>query len=132
MTRNESFDEVSTSALLDDNITAITSDHTAGADDIVLADASGGALTVTLPSPDTTLAVIVKKTDASNTVTIATPGTETIDGKSSLTLSLQHQTARLVSDGTNYYTIGLDARTYIQTSEPTDANEGDVWIDPSA
>lgn len=81
-----------------------TSDYTASDSDIVVADTSANAITVTLPG--TTDAVVdVKVADATNTVTIATPATETIDGQTEETLSTQYQSRSITFDGTNYWTI---------------------------
>ena len=73
-------------------------------------DASGGAVTVTLPAiadSGNGFEVTVKKTDSSsNAVTVATPGAETIDGGASHELIAQNQTAKYVCDGTNWYVAG--------------------------
>ena len=87
-------------------VTTETSAYTASENDIVLADASGGAFTVTLPSPSADLRVSVKKVETtSNAVTIATPGSKTIDGDSSRTVTAQYVSREIISDGTNYYII---------------------------
>jgi hypothetical protein len=87
-------------------VTTETSSYTAGVYDVVLADASSGDMTVTLPSPDTDVQVSVKKIDSSgNTVTVATPGSETIDGNSSLTISAENVSRTVVSDGSNYFIV---------------------------
>ena len=86
--------------------TTTTTSVTAGNNENVLADASGGAITVTLPAPDVNLNVTIKKIDGSaNGVTIATPGTETIDGQASVTVTSQYIARTLTSDGTNYFII---------------------------
>jgi hypothetical protein len=85
-------------------VTTATGAVTAGEVDIVLGDASGGSFNVTLPSPSTTMHVTVKKTDSStNAVTIATPGSETIDGQSNVQITSQYVTYDIVSDGSNYF-----------------------------
>lgn len=87
-------------------VTSITADHTAETAEVVLADASGGAVTVTLPGPAAADLVTVKKTDSSaNGVTIATPNSETIDGDASRTLTSQYVAREITSDGTDYYII---------------------------
>lgn len=99
--------------LIDDDIEthtwiskSVSSDTTLDNYNAALVDASGGAVTVTLPSPTTDMQVAVKKTDSSsNTVTIATPGSETIDGDSSRTLDTQYVSRTIVSDGTNYFIL---------------------------
>lgn len=88
------------------NVTTQTENYTAGENDIVLADASGGPITVTLPAPDASVAVTVKKIDASaDAVTVATPGAETIDGDAERTLTGQYVSREITSDGTNYFII---------------------------
>lgn len=82
-----------------------TSDYTAANYEHVLADASSAALTVTLPTPASDLRLSVKKIDATNNVTIATPNSETIDGSSSITLSSQYSERTITSDGTNYFIV---------------------------
>lgn len=100
-------------ALVDDllgrgynDLTTVTTDYTASAQEVVLADASGGPLTVTLPSPASSASVVVKKVDSSsNAVTIATPGSETIDGDSERTLAAQYVSREITSDASDYYII---------------------------
>jgi hypothetical protein len=86
--------------------TSTASDYTASDGDLVLVDASGGPVTVTLPSPSDGQVVDVKKTDTSeNPVTIATPNTETIDGQSSHSFSGDYVSRTIACDGTNYYIV---------------------------
>ena len=85
-------------------VTKVTANYTASDGEIVLVDASGGAVTVTLPTPSSGARVRVKKIDAStNTVTVSPSGTETIDGASSHSISQQYETYEYVSDGTDWY-----------------------------
>lgn len=77
---------------------------------VVLADASGGAFTVTLPDETGSdgRVVVVKKIDSTaNAVTVdaggATPAT--IDGSSTQTLASQYNIMRLVCDGANWFLI---------------------------
>jgi hypothetical protein len=78
-------------------------------DEIVLADATGGAFSVTLPAvsgeaQDSTFTV--KRMNAgANAVTIATPGAETIDGAASLALSNQYDAATCATDGSNWVVV---------------------------
>ena len=86
------------------NVTSKTGNYTASDGDIVLVDASGGAVTITLPSPTAGAKVRVKKTDAStNVVTVSPSAAETIDGASSDSISKQYETYEYVSDGTNWF-----------------------------
>lgn len=88
------------------NVTSQSSNYTASEVDIVLADASGGSITITLPSPSTDIDITVKKTDSSsNAVDIATPGSETIDGSSSLSITSQYTSRTITSDGSNYFIV---------------------------
>lgn len=88
------------------NVTTQTTDYTASDGDRVLADASGGAITITLPGPNANDEVAIKKIDSgSNTVTIATPNTETIDGQSSISITGQYISRTIVSDGSDYFIV---------------------------
>lgn len=73
-------------------------------DSVILVDASGGAVTITLPAAATGLigqTWRVKKTDSSgNAVTIqrnAAPGTDTVDGGASTTLTTQYQAKDIIA-----------------------------------
>jgi len=92
---------------LGDNVVRdINSDSTAVDDGVYLVDASGGAITVTMPAATSGLEVVVKKVDSSsNAVTIATPNTETIDGASSASLGTQYESSTITSNGTNYFVL---------------------------
>ena len=75
-------------------------------DGTILVDATGGAVTITLPTPVSGKKYIVKKIDTSaNNVTIATTGGATIDGAATQTTGVAYQTYVLQSDGTNWYII---------------------------
>ena len=72
---------------------------------LVRVDTSGGAVTVTLPSsmPEGKMFVIKDKGAAStNAITIATAGSETIDGAASIQIISNHGAANLMYDGSNY------------------------------
>ena len=88
---------------------AITTSYTAGANNIVLADATGGAITVTLPPAQFTTQLEVKRLNAgANAVTIIPdPGDvgALIDGASSKVLSTQYASYTVISDGTNWWVI---------------------------
>jgi hypothetical protein len=82
-----------------------TSQILTNADDIVLADATSAALTLTLPAPLVGKKITIKKTDSTaNKVTIQTPS-GTLDGLSSKSLVFYNDFAQVVSDGTNYHVI---------------------------
>ena len=72
---------------------------------LVRVDTSGGAVTVTLPSsmPEGKVFVIKDKgAAATNAITIATAGSETIDGAASISIISNHGAANLMFDGDNY------------------------------
>ncbi|MGE3681946.1 MAG: hypothetical protein AB7G93_09485 [Bdellovibrionales bacterium] len=75
------------------------------ADDVILADASGGAFTLTLPAAASNSGQIykIKKIDSSaNIVTIDGNSSETIDGNTTYSLSGQDQFVEIVCDGSNW------------------------------
>lgn len=74
--------------------------------EIVLANATGGGFTITLPSAvSNTNSYTVKKTDSSsNGVTIAS-SSGTIDGGSTAILYVQYAAITAISDGTNWNII---------------------------
>lgn len=75
----------------------------------ILVDASGGAVTISLPDPtaDTTQAdvrFVVKKVDSSiNAVTVDTVGTPTIDGAASKSLASQWDTIAVWEKDSEWY-----------------------------
>lgn len=76
-------------------------------DDVVLADATGGAFPVTLPTAVGAAGrtVTVKKVDASvNAVTVASAG-GTIDGAVSIAMATQNEALTATSDGANWKVI---------------------------
>ena len=80
-------------------------------DSVVLVDASGGAVTITLPPsggvPGKTF--VVKKTDTStNAVTIATAGGETIDAQTDLTILVPYRSIAFVAHptGLGWWLVG--------------------------
>lgn len=86
----------------------VSSAETAFAD-LVLADASGGGFTLTLPEAGfwNDRVLRIKKTDATgNTVTVAAAGSETIDGAASVAISTQYHCRQFMSDGQNWHIVG--------------------------
>lgn len=86
-----------------------TADYTANKSDmVILADASGGALTVTLP---TAVGIngrcyLVKRINAGkNMVKIATTGSQTIDGASFYFLGAQYHSIMVMSDNANWMVL---------------------------
>lgn len=81
----------------------------AGRDDgLILADATAGALTVTLPSAANRKGheVVVKRMNSgTNAVTVTAASGETIDGAATRALATQYDSLTLVSDGTNWVIV---------------------------
>lgn len=93
---------VKTLTVLDDPYTVLDTDQ------LLLADAVGGAITLTLPAAATYAGrqFRIKKIDATlNAVTVDGNGAETIDGAASVVLSLQHETVTVVCDGTEWWIV---------------------------
>jgi hypothetical protein len=78
--------------------------YVVGTEQVVLVDASGGPITVTMPLTTDRLGndIQVQKIDSStNAVTVTRAGAETIDGAVTQTLSMQGDALWLVADTTN-------------------------------
>ncbi len=102
------------------NITEKTAAYTATtSDDIVLADVSGGAVTITLPSAasmynSTTLrtkliTIKVSTPHATNVLTVDANGAETIDGAANIAYTANtYESRTFFSDGTEIYTLDLE------------------------
>ncbi len=95
-----------------DALNAISSTQTSDysivdTDDIILADESGGAVTITLPAPTWAGETYTVKriSAAANGVTIDTADTATIDGATSQSLAAQWDFIKVVSDGTDWFII---------------------------
>ena len=97
----------------DANVAATTtksSNYTivSGTDVVILANASTGNVTITLPTASSSAGYKfdIKRIDnTGNTCTIARSGTDTIDGGTSITLDVQYISVTVVSDGSNWYII---------------------------
>lgn len=77
-------------------------------DYLILADATGGAITVTLPAVSLNAGrrFNIKKTDASgNAVTIDGASSETIDGATTVAISTQYASYTVQSDGTAWWIV---------------------------
>lgn len=88
--------------------TAVTTTYTVQPfDRVVLADATGGAFTVTLPNAYGRRGqqpIFVKRTSAANNVTVASAG-GTIDGSATQTLTSQYAVQGYCSDGSVWWRI---------------------------
>jgi hypothetical protein len=87
-----------------------TANYTAGTSDyVLLCNATGGAFTITLPSPAGAtgrIYVIKRISSGSNTVTIGTTsGASTIDGAATYSLSSQYSSVELSTDGIAWYVV---------------------------
>lgn len=94
-------------------VRTVTANDTATLDDyLILADATAGAITETLPaglsSVQTAVLVIKKKDSSANTVTIS-GGANTIDGQSSLVLYTQNASVTLQWNGSGWSVEAFEA-----------------------
>ena len=90
------------------DITSDTTTYAPSDEVVILADASGGAFNVNLPTAASASGkiYIIKKTDATaNAVTIEGAGAETIDGGLTELLLTQYDVAQIISDGTEWFII---------------------------
>ena len=73
----------------------------------VLVDTTAGSVTLTLPKAAVMQGrvVVFKKLIAANTLTLDADGTETIDGATTLAWTTQYLAHRLLSDGTQWWTV---------------------------
>lgn len=87
--------------------TATATDAATIADGLILADAAGGTFTVTLPTPVgiSGKKVAVKRTSASNNVTVATAA-GTFDGAATKTLGSQYASVTVVSNNVTWSIVG--------------------------
>ena len=84
------------------NYTVTTSDT------VILADATAGNVTITLPSASSASGYrfFVKRIDGSaNSVSIARAGSDTIDGSISLNITVQYVSITLISNGSNWFIV---------------------------
>lgn len=90
-------------------VTSVSTNTTLGVSNaIVLVDASGGAVTITLPTAASANGrhYTIKKIDSSaNAVTIDGDGAETIDGATTQSLAVQYDALQVVSNGTAWFVV---------------------------
>lgn len=91
------------------NVRNVDDDYELTLDDyVILADASGGAITVSAPIVSTMVGrqFYIKKIDASgNAVTFDPNGSETVDGSATLALSSQWDGALVGNNGTDWFIL---------------------------
>ena len=78
------------------------------AHDLILADATSGALSFTLPPPAEFVDRLmrVKKTDSSaNVVNLVPSGGATLEGTATVAISVQYTSLQIISDGSNWYIV---------------------------
>jgi hypothetical protein len=92
------------------SVRTVTAAHTVTREDeVVLADAAGGAFSVTLPLArdfPRQRKSIKRLNSGANAVTIARSGSDTLDGGTSISLSAQYAFRTLISDGAVWHVIG--------------------------
>lgn len=90
------------------NARSVTTTYTmAPRDRVILADGTGGAFTVTLPTAvgrKGQQSLTVKRTSAAGNITIASAG-GTIDGATTVTLTAQYALREVISDGANWHIV---------------------------
>lgn len=110
-TQTKTFELLRSDRIVGKTCTDVSTTYTATAfDNIILADAAGGAFTITLPAVATLNSheLVIKKVDSSaNAVTIDGNGAETIDGAATYSLPTQYSKVRLVSraNATGWYIV---------------------------
>ena len=80
-----------------------TCDSSSAHDYCICADATAGAMTITLPAVSVGRIIVVKKIDKTAFAVTVTPASGTIEGATSAVLSQPYQTACVSSDGTNWF-----------------------------
>jgi hypothetical protein len=91
-------------------IASKTSNYTAlDSDEIIIANATSGAITITLPTAvgtDGRTYTIKRINSGSNVVTVGTTSTQNIDGAITYQLTAQYKYIKVVSDGSNWVIVG--------------------------
>jgi len=87
------------------HIISKSTDYSASDGDCVLADASSGNITITLPEPPKATEIHVKKIDSSTNVVTVVPNGGSIDGEASKKISTPYESYLFISDGSNWYIV---------------------------
>jgi len=72
---------------------------------VIIADATGGSITITLPLSLRGQRVTVKKVSASNNITITATGGQLIDGSATEVLNSPFSTVTLLGDGAAWHIV---------------------------
>lgn len=108
-------------------VTSKTSGYTAtGSDDVIICNASGGAFTITLPAAASNtgkMLKIIKTGSDFNAITIDGNASETIDGTTTVQISLPGDSIDIVCDGSNWQYCGPHYESFY-TASPTITNAG--------
>ena len=101
------------------NITAAT--YTAKAGDRVIGVNRAGAVTVTLPTAEVRRGRVYTVKDesgaaSSNNITVATEGSETIDGSATDVINVNYESKSYYSDGTNWFILPVTPDTNTQNT----------------
>ena len=113
-------------------ITAQNSAHNAQPGQFVLANAVGGAFSVTLPSaPPLNSLVMVKKNDAGTNVVTVSGNGKTIDGAATYALSTQNASVTVLYDGSNWQiTASVGAAATAATGSSSGTGVFQTWTVP--
>lgn len=89
------------------NVQSVSTNTSAAANTTYLVDVSGGAVSITLPSPAANTYVVIKDSEGAsetNNLTVARSGSEEIDGVAgNLVINSNFRSVVLVSDGSNWF-----------------------------
>ena len=99
-------------AVLEAHVTVTAAAYTAKGGDRVIGVNRAGAVTITLPTAEVRKGRVYTIKDesgaaASNNITVATEGSETIDGASTDVVDINYEAKSYYSDGTNWFTMPL-------------------------
>lgn len=123
-------DERSVGRAADSNVSTTSSDLTTSGEDLIFVDTSSNTVTITLASSDVDSGNNVFILDSggnagTNSITLATEGSETIDGNATKLIEEDYSAAAVASDGTNWYTSGSAG------GGVTIEDDGSIVVDPT-
>lgn len=84
-----------------------TGNYTVTTEDVIIADATGGVITITLPTAvGVVRSITIKRINSgANAVNIATTSSQTMDGSTTAAMSVANQSLTFVSDNANWFII---------------------------